>query len=240
MRKRDREEFIGLAIDLVRGAAGEPSPAAIRRFKRRRRRVRRALKVAALMSASAIVIPIAMITAGLLFGPRGVEGLIATPLSVIATWAAILFLAYRKRATPRTIVAADLGALPAQTEEWLDRQRPQLPAAAHSSLDRIGNYLEALGPQLEGLDPQVLEAQEVRRLIGEELPELVRGYRKLPSELRQKPLHGGPSPERQLIDGLTTIDEQLGRLHHRLAQGDLHSLATHQRYLELKYKNDPK
>jgi hypothetical protein len=60
----------------------------------------------------------------------------------------------------------------------------------------------------------------------------------VPRELTQKPLYGGATPERQLIDGLGTIDQQLSRLHERLAKSDLHAFATHQRYLELKYKRD--
>jgi hypothetical protein len=199
----------------------------------------KALKVAAWMVASAIVIPVAMITAGLLFGPRGVEGLIAAPLSVLTAWALILYFAYRPRATPRSMAKADLGELPARTEEWLDRQRPALPASAQPQLDAILFRLEALRPQLQGLDPQVLEALELRRLIGEELPELVVGYQKVPPALQRTPLHGGPSPKHRLIDALTTIDEQLGRLQQKLAEGDLKTLATHQRYLELKYKEDP-
>jgi hypothetical protein len=129
--------------------------------------------------------------------------------------------------------------LPGRTEEWLDSQRLKLPAVAHSQLDAIALRLEALTPQLHGLDPQLLEAAALRRLIGEELPELIHGYEKVPLALQQKPLHGGASPERRLLDALHTIDEQIGQLHHRIAEGDLKNLATHQRYLEIKYKGDP-
>jgi hypothetical protein len=180
-----------------------------------------------------------MITGGLLLGPRGIEGLIAAPLALLTTWAVILFFALRpgRRATPRTIAKADLRQLPAQTEDWLEGQRLKLPASSQAQLDAIGQRLEAIAPQLNGLDPQLVEAVQIRRLIGEELPELVHGFQKVPVELRRRPLHDGPSPEQRLVDGLATIEEQLGRLHARLAQGDLHELATHQRYLELKYKN---
>jgi hypothetical protein len=115
-----------------------------------------------------------------------------------------------------------------------------LPASAQPQIDAIMFRLEALAPQLQDLDPQLLEALELRRLIGEELPELVAGYQKVPYELQRKPLHGGPSPKHRLIEALTTIDAQIGHLQQRLAEGDLKSLATHQRYLELKYKRDGK
>lgn len=75
----------------------------------------------------------------------------------------------------------------------------------------------------------------MQRLLGEELPKLVEGYRKLPSSLAQQPFHDGPSPEQKLVQGLSIIHGELGRLHERLARADLHALAEHQRYLELKY-----
>jgi hypothetical protein len=233
------ERFLALADDLIRNVADSDPQQAMRHLRRGKRVLFKALKVAAWMVASAIVIPVAMITAGLLFGPRGVEGLIAAPLSVLTAWGLILYFAYRPRATPRSIAKADLAELPARTEEWLDRQRPALPASAQPQLDAILFRLEALRPQLQGLDPQLLEALELRRLIGEELPELVVGYQKVPAALQRTALHGGPSPKHRLIDALATIDGQLGKLQEKIAEGDLKTLATHQRYLELKYKGDP-
>jgi hypothetical protein len=91
---------------------------------------------------------------------------------------------------------------------------------------------------LAALDPQTVPAADFRRLVGEELPELIRGYQKVPRALQSQPLHGGPSPDRQLVAGLATIDEEIGRMHTRLATDDLHALATQQRFLESKYKRD--
>jgi hypothetical protein len=163
-----------------------------------------------------------------------------TPLAVITTWAAILFVAYRRPRLPAPVAMtqSDLPQLPARTEEWIEFQRGSLPFAAQQRLDNITIKLEALTPQLRALDPQTATAVEARRLLGEDLPELVRGYQKVPETLQRQPLHGGPSPERRLIDGLATIDEEIGRLHERLAADDLHALATQQRYLEIKYKRD--
>jgi hypothetical protein len=130
----------------------------------------------------------------------------------------------------------DVAQLPARTEEWLEFERPALPADAQRKVDEIILRLEALSPQAAGLDPNLADARELRRLIGEELPELVRGYRKIPPALQRAPLHGGPSPDRQLVAGLTTINDAIERLQARIAQGDLHALATQHRYLESKYK----
>lgn len=205
---------------------------------RRKKKFLKFLRVVAALLVSAIVIPIVMITGGYFLGPKGTEGLIVTPLAVITTWAAILYFAYRPPKPPRLAAKSDLPALPARTGEWIDFQRSSLPFAAQQRLDKIALTLEALAPQLRALDPQTAPAIEARRLLGEELPELVRGYQKVPPALQQKPLHGGASPERRLVDGLSTLDEELARLHERLAADDLHALATQQRYLEIKYKRD--
>jgi hypothetical protein len=195
-----------------------------------------------MMFVTFVVIP-GMIMAGKLFGPRGVEGLGTASLVLSLSYAAILYWTFKRRpeqpaALPALPKAAEVAMLPAQTDDWLDQQRNFLPYVAHGQLDSIAQRLDALTPQVQRLDPNQPVAAELRRLLGEELPELVQSYCRVPSALRQKPLHDGPSPERQLVDGLTTIDEQIGRLHERLAADDLHALATHQRYLDLKYKRD--
>lgn len=209
------------------------------RLKRKRRRFRRVLRaILAMVIAPFIIIPV-MIASGLLLGPRGYEGMIAAPLAVLFTWGVILWWALaRRRAAPppsKVAVRADLPQLPAQTEQWLEDQRNGLPWAAQKQLDSLTMRIESLTPQLKALDPGTPSAAEVRRLLAEELPELVRSYHKVPRALAQKPLYGGPSPERQLLEGLETIDKQVARMHEQLATEDLHALATHQRYLDMKY-----
>ena len=208
------------------------------RLKRKRRRFKRVLKaILAMVIAPFVIIPV-MIASGLLLGPHGYEGMIAAPLVMLATWAVILYWALARRRAPpppKATVRADLPALPAQTEQWLEDQRSGLPWAAQKQLDSLALRIEALTPQLKTLDPQTPAAVEVRRLLAEELPELVRGYHKVPRALAQQPLYGGATPERQLVEGLETIDKQVARVHERLATDDLHALATHQRYLDLKY-----
>jgi hypothetical protein len=228
------ERFIEEMSDVVRGLFSD----SMRESKRRKKKWVKLAKVIAALILSAIVLPIVLITAGFFLGPKGTEGLIITPLAVITAWAAILFFAYRKPRTPRMIAKSDLPQLPARTEEWIEFQRSTLPWAAQQKLDTISLKLEALTPQLRALDPQAPPAIEARRLLGDELPELVRGYQKVPATLQKQPLHGGASPERRLIDGLATIDEEITRLHERLAAEDLKALATQQRYLEIKYKRD--
>lgn len=247
MAKRYRREI----EDALVKAASASSPLVRRlsedvqlRYRRRRKRKQRtALRIATagclMMFATAVVIP-AMIAAGFLLGPSATEGLIATPLILFTVYGSILYWAFGRKPTPPPILAKTVAVaqLPAQTDDWLDQQRSFLPYAAQTKLDSIALRLEALAPQVQNMDSSRPGAAELKRLLGEELPELVSGYIKVPRALQTQPLHGGASPEKQLIDGLGTIDEQIGRLQEQLAADDLRALATHQRYLDLKYKRD--
>jgi hypothetical protein len=243
-RRREREdEARAPSSELVRRLASDVAYRTKRRRKKQRTLLKRFLRAGLMMMFVTFVVIPSMIAGGFLLGPKGVEGLIAAPLLLFLSYAGILYWTFKRRPElPATFTALPAGSaiaqLPAQTDDWLEQQRSFLPYAAQTKLDSIGKRLEALAPQVEKLDPAQPVASELRRLLGEELPELVSGYRKVPSGLQQKPLHDGPSPERQLLEGLDTIDEQIGRMHERLAAEDLHALATHQRYLDLKYKRD--
>lgn len=214
-----------------------------RRRKQRRKLWSRILRAGLLMAFVTFIVIPTMIAGGFLLGPRGIEGLIAAPLILFLSYAGILYWTFKRRPELPPVLnalpkASEIAQLPAQTDDWLEQQRTFLPYAAQAKLDSIGQRLDELALQVQKLDPNQPLALDLRRLLGEELPELVNAYRKVPPALATKPLHDGPSPERRLIEGLDTIDQQIGHMHERLAAEDLHALATHQRYLDLKYKRD--
>jgi hypothetical protein len=230
------ERVIEQAVHLARRSLSDAHGRHRRRRKRRRRTALKLLKAGMwMLIATAVLFPL-MVAGGFFYG--ALRGLISAPLILLATWGAILWWTVLRKPPAKVIAEAGMGQLPERTEEWLERQRALLPFEAHGSLDSLSAQLESLAPQLEGLDPQQPAAVELRRLLAEELPELVRGYQRVPRKLQRAPSHGGSSPERHLIDGLDTIDQQLSRIHERLAAEDLRALATHNRYLELKYKRD--
>jgi hypothetical protein len=172
---------------------------------------------------------------GLLVAPLGIEGLLLAFVAMAVVAGAILFWPAAAAPTPQLLGKTDLAALPLRTEEWLERQRPALPAPAARLVDGIGLKLEVLAPQLQTLDAREPAAVEIRKLIGEELPELIDGYRRVPADLRREG-RNGISPDKQLIQGLTVVESELGRMTEQLASGDLDKLATQGRYLELKYR----
>lgn len=204
------------------------------------KRAWRYFKMAAWMLTSAIVIPITMISLGILLGPRGYEGLVAAPVAVLASWALILFFGLRRRVTPRKIARAQISELPATLSEFLDSHRSLLPAPATRPLDGILQQLEEIEPALYLLKDDSPYVPRLRRLLSDDLTGLMDHYRRLPPRLRDKKLHGGPTPAEQLTSGLSTIQDELARLHDELSREDLYSLATKERYLEMKYGSSSK
>ena len=83
---------------------------------------------------------------------------------------------------------------------------------------------------MQGLSETEPAAREVRRLVGEELPELIRGYQRVPQQLRRQ------GPDAQLVEGLRVVEGEIARMTEQLASGDLDKLATQGKYLELKYR----
>jgi hypothetical protein len=169
--------------------------------------------------------------------PLGILGALFVMMLLVA--ATLLFAIWPTEAapTPERLAAVDIKALPAQTERWLDAQRPALPAPAVTLVDRIGLRLETLSPQLAAVDNDGEAAQEVRKLIGEQLPAFVKDYERVPPSLR-KTERNGRSPDAELVAGLSLIEQEIADMTTRLAQADLDTLSTRGRFLELKYKDD--
>ena len=192
------------------------------------------------IAAAVVAILVAFTIVGMVM-PTGIMGAL---LLVVLLAAAVMGLAIwpaDERAAPppapEKLRTVDLKALPAQTGRWLGAQRPALPVPARGVADRIGARLEVLSPQLGSVDPETEAALDLRRLIGEQLPAFVNDYARVPVPLRGVE-RNGRSPDRELTDGLALIEREIAAMTERLAQGDLDSLATRGRYLEMKYKGD--
>lgn len=206
--------------------------------KRRARRRRRLAGNFRRLSRTTLVAILAVVGIGWFYNPPGVGGVIFFTFVTLIIWSIVFFASAEPDARPEELATVDLARLPERTGNWLDQQRPALPAPAMRLVDGIGLKLDMLAPQLATLDPREPAAFEIRKLIGEELPELIDGYRRVPAALRGGESRSGLHPDKQLLDGLTVVDEELARMTEQLAAGDLHKLATQGRYLELKYRGD--
>jgi hypothetical protein len=176
--------------------------------------------------------------AGLILDGIGVSGII---MALLATVVAIgVFSRYPKMKVPSraSLSGSDVKSLVGRTELWLESQRPALPAPAVQLVDQIGGQLDALGLQLDGLQENSIAAVEVRKLVGEHLPELVSTYTSIPRHLRAEQ-SGGRTPDQQLAESLGKISTEIDSVTRQLASGAIDNLAIKTRYLDYKYGAGP-
>lgn len=172
--------------------------------------------------------------AGAILSGIGFWGVMAV---VVATAIAIaLFSSFPKVKTPKRadINRGSVQQMVGRTELWLEAQRPALPAPAVKIVDDMGVQLDALGLQLEGLDQNHPKAREVRSLVGEQLPQMVESYCRIPAHLRGEK-RAGSTPDEQLTDSLAKISGEIDSITRQLAEGSLDDLAIKHRYLDYKF-----
>ena len=203
---------------------GEGS-AAIKSKRLMRKLVQIAIGVVAIFVAAGV--------AGAVLNGIGFWGVI---LTVLALAALVLVVGTRKTAPPKRaeLTKGDVRQMVGKTELWLEHQRAALPAPAATIVSDMGVQLDALGLQLETVDQSHPAAREVRKLVGEVLPETVESYRKIPTHLRSE-TRTGATPDQQLTDSLTKISREIDSVTRQLAEGSIDDLAIKTRYLEYRY-----
>lgn len=172
--------------------------------------------------------------AGIIIDGIGFAGVMAV---LVASAVAIAVLGnYPKVRIPKRadINKGNVQQMVGRTELWLEAQRPALPAPAVNLVDQIGVQLDGLGYQLEGIDQNHPKAQEIRNLVGEQLPEMVDAYRRIPGQLRGEK-RAGSTPDQQLTDSLAKISGEIDSITRQLAEGSLDDLAIKSRYFDYKF-----
>ncbi|WP_232842927.1 hypothetical protein [Allopontixanthobacter confluentis] len=186
------------------------------------------------MAIGAIVI--AAMMAGLIIDGIGFAGVMVTFFAILAAIAAFTVFPKMKVPNRADLTKGDVAQMVGRTELWLEAQRPALPPPAITMVDQIGVQLDALGLQLKTIDQNHPAAREVRKLVGEHLPEMVDSYRKVPTQLRGE-TRAGATPDQQLTEGLGRISAEIDSVTRQLADGALDDLAIKHRYLDYKYGN---
>lgn len=223
------------AARLQRLAQGEAAQRA-----RARRRQRNATRIGRRFTRAAtigVAIVVALILWGLLVGPIGTGILI---LAVLLGAAAMVLGFSWTTAEPAPHAAADAppAALPAITEAWLDRQRTALPRLASPQVDAITARLATLETQLAQVPAADPVAQDLSRLLGRHLPELVERYTRVPAEQRARTIdQDGRTLETTLIDGLRVVETELTRASDALAAADRDALVVQGKFLESRYRD---
>lgn len=187
-----------------------------------------------LIGGSLLAIVLASMVAGIVIDGIGFTGIMIAFLAVVA--ATFLFSNYPKVKIPQRseLNRGDVRQMVARTELWLESQRPALPPPAVTLVDKIGVQLDALGLQLETIDPAHPGAQETRKLVGEHLPEMVDAYRRIPAHLRTEK-RAGATPDEQLVESLGKISGEIDQVTRQLADGALDDLAVRTRFLGYRY-----
>lgn len=189
------------------------------------------------IARAAVAVGVVLIGAGIvgtIIDGIGFSGVMITALAGAAAAYALLRYPNMPMPTTETLRQTDLGTLAGKAEIWLESQRGTLPQLALPHIQNIGMRLDELAPQLQSLGDNDPAAIEVRKLVGEHLPELINGYKRIPDTLKHKD-HAGKTPEQQLVDGLKLIDREIETMTGQISRGELDKLATQSRYLELKY-----
>jgi hypothetical protein len=216
----------------------DPAVQRARQQARRARFARRAKRFTALGVGGVFALILGSIVWSIIVDPLGILGMLLVLMLIPAVLAAAIYFSGERKIRPQTVAEArSLPAIAARADEFLHQQRRALPAPAQDLTDLIGQRLASMGPQLELLDPAAPEAHELRRLIGEELPDLVTKYRAVPPHLRRED-RNGRVPEQELVDGLKLVDTKIDQAQRTIAAADMDRLSSHKRYLELRYSGD--
>jgi len=188
-----------------------------------------------LIGGSLLAIVLVSMVAGIAIDGIGFTGIMIAFLAVVAS--TFLFSNFPKVRVPQRsdLNTGDVRHMVARTELWLEHQRPALPAPAVTLVDQIGVQLDALGVQLEHIEPLHPAAVETRKLVGETLPGMIDAYRKIPAQLRREDRAGTGTPDRQLTESLGKISHEIDRVTRQLADGALDDLAIRTRYLDYRY-----
>jgi hypothetical protein len=187
-----------------------------------------------LIGGSLLAIVLAAMVTGIAIDGIGFTGIMVAFLGIVAC--TFLFSNFPKVKVPRRadLNSGDVRHMVARTELWLESQRPALPPPAVTLVDKIGVQLDALGLQLETINPAHPAAQETRKLVGETLPGMVDAYRRIPAHLRREK-NAGASPDEQIVESLGKISNEIDQVTRQLAAGALDDLAVRTRYLDYKY-----
>ncbi len=180
---------------------------------------------------------IAAIVIGLAIGGLGFAGVMLTALTVLLAWIAIGALGQMKPPKRADLNKGDVRQMVGKTELWLEHQRAALPPPAARIVDDMGVQLDTLGMQLETIDQAHPTAREIRKLVGETLPETVDAYRRIPANLRGEK-RAGATPDDQVAASLGRISAEIDSVTRQLADGALDDLAVRTRFLDYKYGAD--
>ncbi len=178
---------------------------------------------------------LALLLWGLVIGPIGTTGLILAVLLGLAGMA-MAGVWNEQRSRSRMILPKPAPtAMPAATEAWLVSPAP---AGQGVAADRchFGALLATLETQLSRVPPTDPIAQDLSRLLGKHLPDLVERYTRVPIDQRGRTIDSdGRTIETTLIEGLKIVEAELARASDALSAADRDAVVVQGKFLEKRY-----
>lgn len=186
------------------------------------------------LAVALVVILVGASVVGAVIGGLGTMGVLATMVVMLVTGVMLLRYPALKVPDRASLNTPDVRQLVGRTELWLESQRPALPPPAAKLVSGIGVRLDELESLLVEVDQKHPTVLQIHKLVGEDLPEMIEGFQRIPERLRYEE-RGGTTPARQLEEGLAVIGREIDSINRQLAEGSLDQLAIRTRYLDYKY-----
>lgn len=224
--------------DFLRRAIGSPT----RRAAKKRRAQRRWEEIGrrGRRSAFAVAAMLVLLLAVSLYAPGlFLAWIFAVPV-ILFVGIALMFQPTRHakrmeteaRLTPHTLPLPELAV---RAEEGLLDRCNELPGRALPAADRIMANLREIQPQLYDLGPNdEALAGEVRRLVGQHLPQLVDSYLALPDQSRT----ANAESTRRFIESLDIVAGEMDHLLEQCCRDRQSDFDTHSRFIESRYRED--
>lgn len=202
-----------------------------------RAEVERAKRFVLLLGAGFAAIIGLVIVWSMVIGPVKAIGILLLLVAAAAVFFGSGILARGRPVAVAQMQSGSLAAIADNAERWLMQQRRLLPPPARTIGDQIGARIASLSPMLANISADTHEGRELRRILGDELPDLVSRYQAVPANLRATD-RNGRVPQQDLVDGMTLIDQQIDTLARGLGAVEMDKLSSQKRYLELRYQDD--
>ena len=136
------------------------------------------------------------------------------------------------RLTPQTLPLPELAV---RAEEGLLDRCDDLPGRALPAADRIMAGLREIQPHLHDLGPRdEALAGEIRRLVGQHLPQLVDSYLALPDQSRT----GNAEGTRRFVESMGIVADEMEHLLQQCCHDRQSAFDTHSRFIESRYRED--
>lgn len=204
---------------------------------RNRAQERRAKRFAAILGGGFVAILAAVVAWAMLFGAVSALGVLFLAIAALAVFFVASVWSRDPDIEVSNIAKGPLPQIVDKTDRWLAQQRPALPAPAQTLADQLGARIAALEPQLATLEEGSYEARELRRLMADELPDLVTKFTQVPKHLQGEE-RNGRVPEQDLVEGLRVLDQQIADVSRSMGVSQMDQLSSQKRYLELRYQDD--